>query len=82
MDRIAYTPQLLDEASALYAYVLMDSPQRMLDGLGIGATEIEAIRSAMAAGGPAAAMPFVRPEMLQRYQIAGTPRNAGMRCRR
>ncbi len=35
MDRIAYTPQLLEEASALYAYVLMDSPPRMLDGLGI-----------------------------------------------
>lgn len=73
MDRIAYTPQLLDEASALYAYVLMDSPQRMLDGLGIGAEEIQTIRNAMAAGGPAAAMPFVRPEMIQRYQIAGTP---------
>lgn len=73
MDRIAYTPQLLEEASALYAYVLMDSPQRMLDGLGISADEIAQIRSAMATGGPKAAMPFVRPEMIQRYQLAGTP---------
>jgi len=72
MDRIAYTPELLAEASALYAYVLMDSPQRMLDGLGISAAEIEQIRQAMAAGGLKAAMPFVRPEMIQRYQLAGT----------
>ena len=73
MDRIAYTPQLLEEASALYAYVLMDSPQRMLDGLGIRADEIAQIRQAMATGGPKAAMPYVRPEMIQRYQLAGTP---------
>jgi 5,10-methylenetetrahydromethanopterin reductase len=73
MDRIAYTPELLAEASALYAYVLMDSPQRMLDGLGIAPAEIAQIRQAMAAGGPKAAMPFVRPEMIQRYQLAGTP---------
>lgn len=73
MDRIAYTPQLLEEASALYAYVLMDSPPRMLDGLGISAAEIDQIRQAMATGGPKAAMPFVRPEMIQRYQLAGTP---------
>lgn len=73
MDRIAYTPELLAEASALYAYVLLDSPQRMLDGLGISADEIAQIRQAMATGGPKAATPFVRPEMIQRYQLAGTP---------
>jgi 5,10-methylenetetrahydromethanopterin reductase len=78
MDRIAYTPKLLEEASALYAYVLMDSPQRMLDGLGISAAEIAQIRQAMTTGGPKAAMPFVRPEMIQRYQLAGTPEE----CRR
>lgn len=73
MDRIAYTPELLAEASALYAYVLMDSPPRMLDGLGISAAEIAQLRQAMASGGPKAAMPFVRPEMIQRYQLAGAP---------
>ena len=72
MDRIAYTPELLAEASALYAYVLMDSPQRMLDGLGIDKGEMDALRQAMAAGGPAAAAALVRPEMLQRSQVAGT----------
>jgi 5,10-methylenetetrahydromethanopterin reductase len=73
MDRIAYTPKLLEQASALYAYVLMDSPPRILEGLGIAADEIESIRAAMRSGGPAAAAPLVRPEMIQRYQIAGTP---------
>ncbi|MBE2240111.1 MAG: LLM class flavin-dependent oxidoreductase [Caldilineaceae bacterium] len=73
MDRIAYTPELLEEASALYAYVLMDSPSRMLDGLGISEAEIDAIRRAIATGGPKAAMPLVRPDMIQRYQLAGTP---------
>lgn len=72
MDRIAYTPQMLEEASALYAYVLMDSPQRMLDGLGLDPTEIAQIRQAMATGGPKAAMQYVRPDMIRRYQIAGT----------
>lgn len=72
MDRIAYTPAMLEEASALYAYVLMDSPPRILDGLGISAAEIAQIRQAMAAGGPKAAMPYVHPEMIQRYQLAGT----------
>lgn len=73
MDRIAYTPELLTEAEALYAYVLMDSPLRILEGLGISATEIDAIRTAMATGGPPAAAALVRAEMVQRFQIAGTP---------
>jgi hypothetical protein len=72
MDRIAYTPALLEEASALYAYVLMDSPPRILDSLGITPAEIEAIRHAVAAGGAKAAMPLIRPEMIQRTQLAGS----------
>ncbi|MFM7582775.1 MAG: LLM class flavin-dependent oxidoreductase [Caldilinea sp.] len=73
MDRIAYTPELLTEAEALYAYVLLDLPPRILEGLGIAAAEINHIRSAMATGGPQAAAALVRPEILQRSQIAGTP---------
>jgi len=73
MDRIAYSPELLAEASDMYAFVLMDMPQRMLDGLGIGAGEIERIRSALATVGPAAAARLVRPEIIQRSQVAGTP---------
>jgi len=73
LDRIAYTPAMLKEASYLYTYALMDSPQRMLDGLGVSADEIHQIRAAMAVGGPAAAAKLVRPAMIQRYQIAGTP---------
>ena len=73
LDRLAYTPEMLAEAAVLYTYALLDSPQRMLDGMGIAAADIQAIRQAMAAGGPAAAARHVTPEMIRRYQIAGTP---------
>jgi 5,10-methylenetetrahydromethanopterin reductase len=73
LDRIAYTPEMLAEAGTLYTYALMDSPQRMLDGMGVTPDEIARIREAMARGGPAEAGRLVRPEMIQRYQIAGSP---------
>ncbi|MGL4648734.1 MAG: LLM class flavin-dependent oxidoreductase [Caldilineaceae bacterium] len=73
LDRIAYTPAMLEEAGALYTYALLDSPQRMLDGMGVAPDEIATIRAAMQAGGPPEAAKHVRPDMIRRYQIAGTP---------
>lgn len=73
MDRIAYTPALRDEASALFAYVLMDLPPRLLEGLGVTMAQVDEIRNAMASGGPQAALAYIRPEVVQRYQLSGTP---------
>jgi len=73
MNRIAYTPALRDEASALFAYVLMDLPPRLLEGLGVREAEVDEIRQAVAEAGPQAALALIRPEIVQRYQLSGTP---------
>jgi 5,10-methylenetetrahydromethanopterin reductase len=73
LDRLAYTPEMIEEARALYAYALLDSPERLLRNLGLTDGEIGAIRTAVAEGGPAAATAHVTPEMVSAYQIAGTP---------
>ena len=72
VDRIAYTPDLLDEAAELYSYVVMDTPARQLRELGITEEMVDDIRQAMAAGGPAEAVKLVTLDMIQNYQIAGT----------
>ena len=73
LDRIAYTPAMLAEAGQLYTYAVMDSPARMLRGMGLTETQIENIQTAVRRGGPAAAAEFITPEMIKNYQIAGTP---------
>jgi 5,10-methylenetetrahydromethanopterin reductase len=73
LDRIAYTPEILAEAGKLYTYAVMDSPARMLRGMGLTDVQIENIQTAVRSGGPAAAAEFITPEMIKNYQIAGTP---------
>jgi 5,10-methylenetetrahydromethanopterin reductase len=72
MERIAYTPELLAEASALDGYVLLDLPQRILDGLGIGAAQMQALRNALACGDRSAAAQLIPADLFRRNQIAGT----------
>jgi 5,10-methylenetetrahydromethanopterin reductase len=78
LDRLAFTPEMVDEARALYSYALMDSPDRMLANLGLSGTEIEALRRALRDGGPPAVAGMVTDAMIANYQIAGTPEE----CRR
>jgi 5,10-methylenetetrahydromethanopterin reductase len=78
LDRLAFTPAMLDEARGLYSYALMDSPDRMLRNLGLSGPEIGAIRRAVADGGPASAAGLVTADMVRAYQIVGTPEE----CRR
>jgi alkanesulfonate monooxygenase SsuD/methylene tetrahydromethanopterin reductase-like flavin-dependent oxidoreductase (luciferase family) len=73
LDRIAYAPEMLEEARLLYSYAVMDSPPRMLKGLGASEAEIEAIQEAVKSGGPAEAARLITLEMIKNYQIAGTP---------
>ncbi len=70
-DRLAYSPEMVAEAKELYAYALMDAPQRMLDNLGIGSEVVEAVKDAMAEGGPAAVASLVTNEMVAAFQIVG-----------
>ncbi len=73
LDRIAYTPQMLTEAAYMYPYLVMDSPPRMLHGLGLTDTQIENIQTAFRNGGAAAAAEFITPKMIKNYIISGTP---------
>ena len=73
LDRIAYTPKMLTEAAYMYPYTVMDSPARMLHGMGLTDAQIENIQTAFRSGGPAAAAKFITPEMIKSHLIAGTP---------
>jgi len=73
LDRIAYSPDLMREAATLYTYVVMDSPMRMLKALGLTEVEISGLQQAITDGGSAAAARLVTTEMINGYQIAGTP---------
>jgi 5,10-methylenetetrahydromethanopterin reductase len=73
LDRLTFTPAMLEEAKSLYSYALLDSPERLLHNLGLDEGEIDALKQAVADGGPAAATALVTPDMVRAYQIAGTP---------
>jgi 5,10-methylenetetrahydromethanopterin reductase len=73
LDRLAYTPAMVEEAKELYGYALMDSPTRMLENLGIDDGTIQSLRAAMATGGPAGVVPLITDEMVAAFQIAGSP---------
>lgn len=70
-DRLAYTPEMIAEAKELYAYALMDAPQRMLDNLGISNEVVDQVKLAMAQGGPPAVAALVTNEMVAAFQIVG-----------
>ena len=73
LDRLAYSAAMIEEAKELYSYALMDSPNRLLGNLGLRPSEIEALRSALHSGGPAAVGPLVTDTMLGNFQIVGSP---------
>ena len=73
LDQIAFTPEMVAAAGELYGYVVMDSPPRMLKGMGLTDDQIAAIQTAVRTGGAAAAAQYITPEMIKGYQIAGTP---------
>lgn len=72
LDRLAFTPEMVEEAKALYAYAILDSPPRMLANLGIDDATVGAMRDAFASSGPEGVAPLVTDEMVSAYQIAGT----------
>ena len=78
LDRLAYKPEMIEEAKHLYGYAIMDSPPRILKNLGLDEAEIAGLKRAFAEGGPEAVGRLVTDELVAEYQIAGTPAE----CRR
>ncbi len=73
LDRLAYKPEMIEEAKHLYGYAIMDSPPRILKNLGLDEAEIAGLKQAFATGGPEAVGQLVTDELVASYQIAGTP---------
>ena len=78
LDRLAYKPEMIEEAKHLYGYAIMDSPPRILKNLGLDEAEIAGLKQAFAEGGPEAVGRLVTDDLVASYQIAGTPEE----CRR
>ena len=81
LDRLAYTPEMIEEARHHYAYAILDSPTRMLHNLGIDDATIERMRAAFAQGGATAIAPLVTDDMVAAYQIAGSPQECRSQLR-
>jgi 5,10-methylenetetrahydromethanopterin reductase len=81
LDRLAFTPEMIEEAKGLYAYAILDSPPRLLQNLGIDEVTARRMHDAFADGGPAAVAPLVTDEMITAFQIAGTPDQCGQQLR-
>ena len=73
LDRLAYKPEMIEEAKHLYGYAIMDSPSRILRNLGLNEGEIAGLKHAFEQGGPEAVGQLVTDELVSEYQIAGTP---------
>ena len=73
LDRLAYRPEMIDEAKHLYGYAVMDSPPRILKNLGLDEAGIAELKQAFESGGPEAVGRLITDELVAEYQIAGTP---------
>ena len=73
LDRLAYKPEMIEEAKHLYGYAIMDSPPRILKNLGLTEDGIAGLKQAFERGGPEAVGRLVTDELVASYQIAGTP---------
>ena len=73
LGRICYTPELLEGQRATLSFVLMDSPPRVLQSLGLDETAIATVARAARTNDPSLVDPLVTEDLLRRYQIAGTP---------
>ena len=72
LGRICYTPELLEGQRRTLSFVLMDSPPRVLQSLGLASDEIAVIEHAAQTNQPELVDELVTDALLQRYQVAGT----------
>lgn len=73
LGRICYTSELLEGQRRTLSFVLMDSPRRVLESLGLSPDEIGTVEHAAATNRPEMVDELVTTELLRRYQVAGTP---------
>ena len=72
LGRICYTPELLEGQRRTLSFVLMDSPPRVLQSLGLTSDEIAVMEHAAQTNQPELVDELVTDALLQRYQVAGT----------
>ena len=73
LGRICYTRELLEGQRRTLSFVLMDSPRRVLESLGLTADEITVVEHAAGANQPELVDELVTGDLLRRYQVSGTP---------
>ena len=73
LGRICYTQELLEGQRRTLSFVLMDSPRRVLASLGLTPDEIGIVEHAAKSNRPELVDEMVDGDLLQRYQVAGTP---------
>ena len=73
LGRICYTPELLEGQRRTLSFVLMDSPRRVLESLGLTPDEIGVVEHAAKSNRPELVDELVDGDLLQCYQVAGTP---------
>ncbi len=73
LGRICFTPQMLADQRATLSYVLMDSPRRVLDSLGLDDAACDLVARAVAENQPGLVDGLVTDDLLRQYQIAGSP---------
>jgi len=70
-----------DLLRASAGHSIVNSPDAVLDRLGFAPDAVTAVRAAYAAGGPAATVPHVTREMVDRFNLVDTPPNLVTRLR-
>ena len=72
LGRICYTQELLEGQRRTLSFVLMDSPRRVLESLGLTADEIAVVERAAGTNRPELVDELVTGDLLRRYQVSGT----------
>jgi 5,10-methylenetetrahydromethanopterin reductase len=71
LERIVYTPQMLEESVAFFGHVVMDMPERLRNSF-LTMDEMRAMDAAFADGGAQAVSSLLTPEIIKRFKVAGT----------
>lgn len=81
IERMAYTPEMIQQTAAFFPHVVVDTPVRQLQGF-LSDEEIRRLQAAIASGGASAAARLITTEMIKGYKIAGTPEECSRELRR
>ena len=73
MTMLATDDASYERTRAALTFRLVDSPDEVKNRLGLGSAEVQALRSAIAAGGPSAAAHLIRDEWIDQFAIVGSP---------